>query len=142
MQSVLQSNKHKIGKLVIILTHFMNSNKLTKNKKTRKILFGNIRDTKIFLKNHPELINTWVDQCNITVVLDMNILYKKVGMLNDEELYWILLNDVTIKIKISLIRKFFENNYIDEKCENYVTVKNRVFPKMYFKVKFYIIYFK
>lgn len=117
---------------VNILTNFKNH----KNRKPlNQELDKNIKETKKFLKQNPDLLILNADKTNKTVIMKDNEYDKKIlDLLNDTNTYELLNKDPTPtfqKTNNELAKNLLNNEYINQKEYNYITCHNGLITKFY-----------
>ncbi|XP_044760294.1 uncharacterized protein LOC123317749 [Coccinella septempunctata] len=94
-----------------------------------------VKETKVFLRSHPEIIISKADKGNRTVVLYKSEYEgKMVTIVEDENTYMLLIRDPTISLQKEankIISSLFRKNYISKDQKDSLSKYNCVPPKLY-----------
>lgn len=113
------------------------TNHMIKNKNNQKInkIDTDFKETKCFLKDNDDLLVTKSDKGNKTVLLKKDDYVGKMNeLLDDRRTYETLNNDPTVKFQNKnnkLVKKLFEQGYIDEREKKKLTIYNSRPPLAY-----------
>lgn len=126
----------KRNKVVNIITNFLSYNRVDKGDTK---LIRDEAETRIFLKENPEIVILKADKGNSTVAMSKtDFLHKGNELLSDTNTYLLLKKDPTVTIQNKLnkiIDKLIERTSITKDEGKQLKCTNGIFPKLYFQPK-------